>query len=24
MIFIKTRELFGADNFTIWAVIEKN
>lgn len=24
MIFIKTRELYGADNFTIWAVIEKN
>jgi hypothetical protein len=24
MIFIKTRELCGADNFTIWAVIEKN
>jgi hypothetical protein len=23
MIFVKTKELYGADNFTIWAVIEK-
>ena len=23
MIFVKTKELHGADNFTIWAVIEK-
>ena len=23
MIFVKTKELYGADNFTIWATIEK-
>ena len=23
MIFVKTKDLYGADNFTIWAVIEK-